>query len=773
MSFATYKQTTPLQFFDRENLKAERTMLNNYVHDMVKNYGLDVLYVSQKKNFPIVPHADKPTEQDILFHAYGDAIKPEYNEPFVTRLYLKVDNDLFAIDQFGLSNDMSVTLFFSKLDFAFDGAIALADKETIQKTFKFRATINANEPTCGVTYTDQHTKFKLDFPWVATDDKKNVTGNLITFEISPDTTGNSFIYASFTRRYSAKYHVQDSKISVRYNTGNVNAATNTIDIMGTITCSFVVKNPFTSYAEYERKITPAVGDIVFIQTVDDKFAKLEITEVVSENKTMAGINPLLGTYVYQCACKPYIADNATNAGDLDSPTAENINKLEAIDNLSQNASVLGDGISHYAPLYVDSDLGQIYQDDIYGGYDLAEPLSINMSKLPIKTDEGQTLQHYFKWSLYNNIKFNLHIATHDYTYTADELYNQLINLFDSDYTTKLQRTNPLIPIVDYSMCNVDTLSTYVDALNCKFYVAENNYGYLEYDAILNLIKDDTTILTEFIENNPELVSLVNADYVKGFKSPTKLPYLDESVLESYIDVLKDKQPSNLVQVVGNKFTREEAEDAEDVEYVSNGTATIIVDMRNIERRNIGTKAFTDLLEMNANIMSVKPSPIPQIPCHFIKGDLQTVYKFGDRQNTRLATNGLELFVETHDANNLLYRCKFQLNTESYCQPATTYHDKTVSLNADVSWLTADRYGMYFNPIVGDKLWLAGDSTNYDLPTITELSHKCDITSAPDSEIITFAKSAYYIKLVTDASALDAVKPTDKCQLLYVHDMIGD
>lgn len=765
MSFVTYNQNTPLQFLDRDHLDAERTVIDNYVHDIVKNYGMDILYVSQKKNFPIVPHKEKPTEHDLLFHAYGDNIKPDYNEPFLTRAYIKFENDLFAINSFGLSNDMSINVFLNKTDFALDAAIALADNETIKKTFDFRATIIASKPTCLVSYSDKKVNFNIEFPYVEAVTTKRVTGTLLNFEISPDTIGNKYLYASFNRRYSAKYNVQDSKVRVSYTTQAFNAAANTIDIVGKISCSFVVKNPFKSYIEHERKITPAVGDLIFVQTVDNKFEKIEITEVLSENKTVSGINPLMATYAYQCACKPFIADNATALTELAAATAINANKLETIDNLSQNASVAGDEISHYEHLYVDPNIGNIQQDEIYGGYD-APTGPINLSIVPLKPDLAQTTQNYFKWATLGTSKIELLIPPRIYTFTADELYNQLRNLFDSTYMSDVITKNNLSTSVDYSMFNLNDITSYVSGLNCKFYIdEEDGFGYLEPATMLNMIKLDSSLFAAFCDANPDLVSLVNISYSKGYKSPDGLPYLSSDLTTDYINVLTDKQHSSLVQINGTVYTKNEED-----EFVKGGLTTLVVDLRDIERNNLDTVDFNNQMLAIAQYLPTTPSTPAQIDYEFIIGKLLTIYEFDDDQSTKLATNGLDLFIETTDLEGNLYRHKIETIQDSATwepTPVEPYHDKTVNLRADLSWLSADQHGIYFNPVRGNRLMLAGDTVKFKLPVTTELSYKCDISSEPMSEILTFKASPYYIKPTTDLQLASLANSADTCQYLYI------
>lgn len=777
MSFAIYNQNTPLQFLDTKYLDAERTVIDNYIHDIVKNYGIDVLYVSQKKNFPIVPHQPTPTEHEILFHAYGDIIKPDYNEPFLTRAYIKFENDLFAINQFGLSNDMSIILFLNKIDFAYDAAIALADNETKKKTFTFTGKISTNDSSYVVSYKDKEINFKAEFPvdQHATNTTKRARGQLTDFSISPDLIGNSFIYASFKRRYSAKYKVEDSKISVSYKLDNIDLAANTVDISGKITCSFVVKNPFKSYILNEQKITPAVGDIILVQTVDNKLEKIEITEVIAENKTVSGINPLLATYAYQCYCKPFIADNATAMTDIAAPTQINANKLETIDNLNQNASNTGDQLSYYEHLYTDSELGDVQQDEIYGGYDMSD-YKIDTQAVPLKPNLSQTTKNYFNWNVYSDKSITLSIPPRNYTYSADELYSQLRNLFNEKYLAQVTKHNNL-PDVDYSMFNLDKVSYYVTGLNSQFYVdiADENTiknGYLANEMCLRQIANTPTLFNEFCEHNQALISYINNSYVnKGYKSVDGLPYMSTDVLETYISLISDKQHSSLVQINGIKYVKNDIG-----KFVKSGQTLIIVDLRDVERNNLDTLEFTQMLTAASPYLPVKPTALPEIKYEFIKGALIPIYEFDDFQVTRLATNGLDLFVETSDLDDNLYRAKIDklnaiLEFEAVDGP---YNDKTVNLSPDYSWLSADEYGIYFNPVRGDRILLAGKANEYKMSTNdTSLLFNSDINSAnSNTEIITFKNSPYYIKLENSEISATANNAVDSnCQILYVPELI--
>ncbi len=758
MSYTTLKQNSPLQFLDRQHLTAERLIIDNYVSDIIKNYGVDVLYISQKKNFPIVPRVNKPSEHSLLFHAYGDYIKPEYNEPFVTRVYIRFDTDLFALNQFGLSNDMSATLFFSKMGFAFDSAIALADNETITKKFKFRSTINAADPICTVKFADKDISFDATFNWQKTyTASAPVSTDKLTLsnvKLRQQTIGNEYLYASFNRRYSAKQYVALDASSVSYVVDARHNVHNEIDISGTINCSFIIKNPYKSYTRFEKKLTPAVGDIIFVQTIDDKFERLEITEVLGEQKTFDGLNPLLGSYSYQCACKPFIADNATPMGRLESADDLEASKLETIELLSHNASKLGSDISYYQQLYTDQQQGVMHQDGVYGGYELTETASYAANAAALNVDEAAVPRQHFYWNEYAHKPIVIDVNSHRYDFTADDIYTQLLMLFDIDIMQELAESMALPPI-DYSMFNLDNITEYVEALNCRLYYSDLNmqHGYLQNELIIRMCANDTSALISFIDNNPELIEVCNASYIKGFKSTLGLPYLASDVIDTYAEVINDKLPHKLVQVTGLKYVKQHNDNDENGSTFIPQThkTEIIVDLHDIEHNNISTEKYAEVLHNAKHMLQIRRTDAAAIDIKFVIGELITVWQFNDAKQSRLATNGLELFFETRDNEGQLYRSTaLNLIDDMALSIADKYHDKTVIMPGNLSWLTADAHGIYFNPVYGNKTVLYGDANKYIQTSV--LLTDTTITSTNGAFIISFNSSPHVLTLIQSDSA---------------------
>ena len=766
MLYSIYNSNTSLNFFDRERLTAERTIIENQNHDIIKNYGIDVFYISQKKNFSFKTK-ETPSEYSILFHAYGDIIKPEYNLPFKTRAYVQFENDLFNIDFFGLSNDLSLTCHFNKIDFALDSAIFLADDKIINKKIKLNNVV-INNKNAIINFEDKETKFKLNVDF----NKDEV--KLVNFEISNDfIIGNDTLYTSYKKRYSAKDYVKDSEFKLKYSIVDNNENFKTMAVDGEIDCEFIVKDITKPLSKYERRITPAVGDIILIQTVDNKFEKIEIVELASENKTINGLNPLLANYSYQCYCKPFIADNASKVGDLDGPTELNAFKLDNLEELSQEASMTAGKISRYKHLYKDVDHNKYQQDDIYGGYDTIDKVNSRILKLS-KNDHQRTIWHYYEWGdLFKNKKLYITVNGYRFVYTADELYHYITNIFGEEYINGLN----LNVEIDYSMfdMNID----YVEALNGQFYLDDNKY-YLRKHYILRKISEDSNLLQTFIDENEEFVDLINQDYAKKIKSKYKLACLTPDLFNVYKELVDNKKIKNLVKVKGKKYKIVEKDDEIinneseiEYEYIFDGEVEIIVDLQDIEQTNMNSDKFTELLVTKNEILNIKTPLERAVKIDFIKGKLITVHEFGDYQNTRLATNGLNLYVESHDISGKTYR--YRLDDLTYNNELDfeigEYDDKTISLTKNVSWITNDNHGIYFNSI-DKKIILMGDD-NYDHKKHKKSDLRYLDSNNSNSMILSLPNFGFNVKLTDDIEIAKANNLNKNTIYIYVIDELEE
>lgn len=766
MSFETYKKDTKLQFFNQEQLIAERELIDTWDYEIINSYGIDCWFVSQKAHFPKVKN--RPNQNDIFFHAYGEINRPEYNEPFLTRVFTQFTNDLFAINGFGLNADLTTTLIFNKTSFALDGALALADDYTVSKQFEFKIDVDQNRPIASIKFNGKNLYFKASFNW-----KKALDGldkaEVEEFRADPQNLVTPDVYATFKRRYSAADYLKEYVIEISCDSKKLNPISGKYSLHGECKANFTIKNPWKSFNEFQNRITPSVGDIVLLRGVDNKILKLELTEVETENKTAQGINPLLGSYSFQCIAKPYIADNNANAiqDPITAPTEINANKLIIQTILNHDASETAGNISEYDKWYTDDDGMDFTDDDIYGGYDLEAPNGIkNPPEVPKKNAETNIIKRSYAWNKYKDLDIQITIGDKTITYTPDDLYAYLSNLLDRNYMDYVMLRDKIDLSVDYSM--FDDIS---DWISCKGWVGKNientdNKGYLdlwyqdgdydisaevsafsESDRRIFQIKNDESLFNDFISANIGIFNVTNEAPLNGNQSQHGIPYMDmdAQLVETYIDVLNDRIEdfeTKLEYVYELSAVPKYPGPYYRIEWVRYPTDWYL-------KINLIDKSGSDIINANDPMRDLMVGPL--IP----------VYKFGD--DTRLATNGSALYYETKK-DDALYRMEISSfddidNISSY--GAEEYKDYVTPMSPRLNWIEANDMGIYFNNAFDQRIRLYGrkDDNVHEGP-ISKLTYQNDIASKHGSSIMSFKSSPYKIYVEKDKDGFNQIKAVD-------------
>ena len=770
MSFETYKKDTKLQFFNQEQLLAERELIDTWDYEIVNSYGIDCWFVSQKNHFPKIKNF--PNQNDIFFHAYGEINRPEYNEPFLTRVFTQFTNDLFAINGFGLNADMTTTLIFNKTSFALDGALALADDQTITKDFNFDINVNPNRPIATIKFSGKNLYFKIAFNWkkALKDIEK---AEVEEFRADPENLVTPDVYATFKRRYSAKDYLKDYSIEIECDSKKLNPISGKYALTGKCRANFTIKNPWKSYNEFQNKITPSVGDIVLLRGVDNKILKLELTEVETENKTAQGINPLLGSYSFHCTAKPYIADNNVSPvqDPITAPTEINANKLIIQTILNHDASETAGNISEYDKWYTDDDGMDFTDDDIYGGYDLEPPTGLkNPPLVPKKETDAKIIEHSYNWDKYKDLDIQIKIGDKTITYSPDDVYSYIENLLDKNFMDYLMVREKIEDIsVDYSMFdNEDELS---DWISCKGWVGKNvdntdNKGYLdlwyyansdlsadvsaftEGDRRIYQLKNDESLLNDFISANSGLFEMTNEAPLNGYLTKYGIPFMDKELVATYVDVLNDR-----------------IEDFEkEIKYIYVLSA-VPKYPGPYYRTEWVTDPSVDTLKINLEDTSESDIKASGGSRDLVKGPLIPIYKFEKANGSRLVTNGSALYYETNK-DNALYRIEissFEDLDDISSYEAQEYNDLVTPMSPRLNWIEADDLGIYFNNAFDGRFYLYGmkddniqEGTKIRGP-MSKLTYQNDIASRPYSRILSFKSSPYKIYVEKDKNGFYQIK----------------
>lgn len=776
MSFETYKKDTKLQFFNQEQLIAERELIDTWDYEIVNSYGIDCWFVSQKALFPKIKN--RPNQNDIFFHAYGEINRPDYNEPFLTRVFTQFTNDLFAINGFGLNADLTTTLIFNKTSFALDGALALADDQTITKDFEFKIDVDPNRPIAKIKYNGKNLYFKAAFNWkkaLSRLDKAEVE----EFRADPENLVTPDIYATFKRRYSARDYLKDYSIEIDCNSKKLNPITGKYSMNGHCRASFTIKNPWKSLNDFQNKITPSVGDIVLLRGVDNKIMKLELTEVESENKTAQGINPLLGSYSFHCTAKPYIADNNVSPvqDPITAPTEVNANKLIIQTILNHDASETAGNISEYDKWYVDENGMDFTDDDIYGGYDLEPPTGLkNPPHVPKKDSSTKFIEHSYKWDKYKDLDIQIRIGDKTIIYSPDDVYSYMENLLDKNYMDYLLVREKIEDIsVDYSM--FDDKDQLVDWVSCKGWVGKSientdNKGYLdlwyysgddlddvsaftESNRRIYQLKNDKSLLDDFISANAGLFDITNEAPLNGNLTQYGIPFIDKELVGTYVDVLNDRIEDFETKI---KYI-----------YVLSAVPKYpgpYYRLEWVQDPNVET--------ININLEDTSGSDIKTSETYrdLVKGPLIPIYKFEKDNESRLVTNGSALYYETKK-DDALYRMEissFDNIDDISSYSAEEYNDLVTPMSPRLNWIEADDMGIYFNNAFDGRFYLYGmkddniqEGTKIKGP-MSKLTYQNDIASRQWSRILSFKSSPYKIYVEKDQNGFYQIHAIDSRKL---------
>jgi hypothetical protein len=787
-----------VKFFDNKVLKKERELIDSWDYEICNQYGMDCLFVSQKAKFPTIKKSlplkypketSRPDQNDLFFHAYGEISRPEYNEPFQTRVYVQFTEDLFAINGFGLNQDLTTTLIFNKTSFALDGALAMADNQTINRHFKFNMEVDGKNKYAIVNYNSKNIHFKAKFNWQKALEKM-VEGELAEIDVDPENLVKPDILNTFKRRYSASKFVETCKLFFKCDDKKFNRLTGNYKISGTCIANFVVKNPWKAYSKFLNRITPSVGDLVLLHGIDDNIIKLEIMEIESENKTQQGISPLLGSYSFKCTAKPYIADNNASAmhDPITAPTDINAKKLIIQTVLNHDASKITDHISTYEKLYTDEMGFDFTEDDIYGGYDLeppnglSNPPAVPVKHIPINSNERTS----YKWNYFEdkNVEIKDENGKTIATYTPDVLYTYLKNLMDTNYTDYLiEHWGIDVISVDYSALDFNNklkahywykcmalnvplwYNTHEISTVTKHNSEQEEYeitvvsAYTEADRRLHCLQTSPSsqdMFEKFIDDNPEFFAFTNKAAYDGIPTKYEIPIIAPCCYDEYMNLINDKSDEVSIEISSSNVYElssflEVSAIRDDIEYfypdrveryVKNPKHKydVITDLYDIEQYNVGSSDFEEVVKTT----TPQYKEWKKINIKKVNGPLIEIFRFENNDNTRLATNGKKLFFET-TYDNELYRTEIssiELNTEITGEFSKEYKGLSVPLSGKMNWLEADEHGVYFNTAYGTRTKLYGDK-KIDEEPFTHLNYENDISSPRDSFILTFKNSKFY------------------------------
>ena len=343
-----------LRYIKRSQLEQEQKIMANYYQDIIRSYGIDVVYIKLNDTFKT-----SGINSDTI---YGHNSNATYNLSANMLTYMEVDSSVLAINSLGLVPQDELTFYFSINDFA--------------ASFANDVSQYAQYPI---------TTLSGYLPYTNTVIAGNFTSNVINGSFSYNTSGqtsgqnihiiptntsvpsyslltNPYIHTSFSSTISGGY--VSPNLFLSFNKGYYKGGNRLFYTLS----GYILYSDFELALKHSTKIKPNVGDIVRIDFPgNEQLEEYELTEVLSRRPTSnEGVNPLLGKYIWRCKATRRISshENIINDSELQNETATE----DLMDIIKKTQH---DRINVHKEIYNYSNTNN---DDVYGGYDAASGL---------------------------------------------------------------------------------------------------------------------------------------------------------------------------------------------------------------------------------------------------------------------------------------------------------------------------------------------------------------------------------------------------------------
>lgn len=344
-----------LRYIKRIQLEEEQKIMSNYYQDIIRSYGIDIIYLKRNNTF-----STSGINSDII---YGHKENASYDLSASMISYMEVDSSILAINALGLIPQDELTFYFSINDFAVTFA------NDVSQYAEYSVT-----PISGyLPYSTSAITLKFNSPILSGTVSYNTSGEIsgTNINIVPDQSCisnplysiaiNPYLHTSFNSLIQGGY--AGINLFLSFNRGNYKGINRTFyQLSGT-----VLYSDLELALKHTSKIRPNVGDIIVIDFPgNEQLEQYEITEVYSRKPTSNdGINPLLGKYIWKCKANRRISSYETGVNsDIMSENATE-------DFMDTVKKTLHDKNSTFKDIH---DYSITDVDDVYGGYDSAVQL---------------------------------------------------------------------------------------------------------------------------------------------------------------------------------------------------------------------------------------------------------------------------------------------------------------------------------------------------------------------------------------------------------------
>lgn len=299
-------------YIDFERNQGAIEMFRHQINQAIFNYGADLQYFRKYNTF----FKDDETEENHANLIYGEDTTAEFYASGMIRAYVSVENMAWNFNQIGLDGTEQINIFISIDNFE----QAFQDKIAKVETRHFEVDVagdTINQEVTGLIYCPE---FEATvYAQFSEDDMKvhHSQIKLINKEVNPG------FYKSI------KYQHNESEISGDLIGKLKHDKIKAFDVHGTLQGDLTFHNSKNlEDAETWKRLAPQVGDYFRFSVKSGIEEEWEISNVYDKNLTKAGLNPLLGKYIYQVSAVRRVSSFEKNMPELDAKNpGEDLNEI--------------------------------------------------------------------------------------------------------------------------------------------------------------------------------------------------------------------------------------------------------------------------------------------------------------------------------------------------------------------------------------------------------------------------------------------------------------
>lgn len=344
-----------LRYIKRSQLEEEQRIMSNYYQDIIRSYGIDIIYLKRDNNFNT-----SGINSDTI---YGHKENTSYNLSANMISYMEVDSSILAINALGLVPQDELTFYFSLNDFAVTFANDISQYaeyavipvsgylsyNTTTITTRFNSPVISGTISYDLSGATSGTNIHI------VPNQSSISNPLYSVSINP------YLHTSFNSLIEGGY--AGINLFLSFNKGYYRGTNKTFyQLSGT-----VLYSDLELALKHSTKVRPNVGDVIIIDFPgNEQLEQYEINEVYSRKPTSNdGINPLLGKYIWKCKATRRISsyESVINSDIISENATEDF--MDIIKKTQHDKNSTFKEIHNYSITDI---------DDVYGGYDQADLL---------------------------------------------------------------------------------------------------------------------------------------------------------------------------------------------------------------------------------------------------------------------------------------------------------------------------------------------------------------------------------------------------------------